>query len=139
MKIHNFDGIYQERWGFSWAMLVYQRVFCIFLKFSTRFSRLAVWGGGGETVLTVNCDGLKSGCFPRPCQVCKMMKVVAGKYVFGSPSNCSIFIAFQNVHIRRNQTSKNRTHTKTKQTSLIYIPGVSKVPVFSAFKKKSVP
>ncbi len=26
MKIHNFDGIYQERWGFSWAMLVYQRV-----------------------------------------------------------------------------------------------------------------
>ena len=26
MKIHHFDGIYQERWGFSWAMLVYQRV-----------------------------------------------------------------------------------------------------------------
>ena len=25
-KIHHFDGIYQERWGFSWAMLVYQRV-----------------------------------------------------------------------------------------------------------------
>ncbi len=26
MKIHHFNGIYQERWGFSWAMLVYQRV-----------------------------------------------------------------------------------------------------------------
>ena len=26
MEIHHFDGIYQERWGFSWAMLVYQRV-----------------------------------------------------------------------------------------------------------------
>ena len=26
MKIHHFDGIYQERWGFSWAMLVSGRV-----------------------------------------------------------------------------------------------------------------
>ncbi len=26
MKIHHFNGIYQEGWGFSWAMLVYQRV-----------------------------------------------------------------------------------------------------------------
>ena len=26
MKIPHFDGIYQERWGFSWAMLVYRRV-----------------------------------------------------------------------------------------------------------------
>ena len=25
-KIHHFDGIYQERWGFSWAMLVSGRV-----------------------------------------------------------------------------------------------------------------
>ena len=25
-KIHHFHGIYQERWGFSWAMLVYRRV-----------------------------------------------------------------------------------------------------------------
>jgi len=27
MKIHHFDGIYQERWGFSLAMLVSGRVF----------------------------------------------------------------------------------------------------------------
>ena len=27
MKIHNFNGIYQERWGFSWAMLVSGRVY----------------------------------------------------------------------------------------------------------------
>ena len=26
MKFHQFDGIYQERWGFSWAMLVSGRV-----------------------------------------------------------------------------------------------------------------
>ncbi len=26
MKIHHFNGIYQERWGFSWAMLVSGRV-----------------------------------------------------------------------------------------------------------------
>ena len=26
MKIHDFDGIYQERWGCSWAMLVSGRV-----------------------------------------------------------------------------------------------------------------
>ena len=26
MKIHHFNDIYQETWGFSWAMLVYQRV-----------------------------------------------------------------------------------------------------------------
>ena len=25
-KIHHFNGIYQERWGFSWAMLVSGRV-----------------------------------------------------------------------------------------------------------------
>ena len=30
MKIHHFDGIYQERWGFSWAMLVSGRVSDIF-------------------------------------------------------------------------------------------------------------
>ena len=30
MKIPIFYGIYQERWGFSWAMLVYQRVYNIF-------------------------------------------------------------------------------------------------------------
>ncbi len=34
MKIHHFNGIYQEGWGFSWAMLVYQRVYGY------------VWGGG---------------------------------------------------------------------------------------------
>ena len=26
MKIHHFDGIYEERWGLSWAMLVSGRV-----------------------------------------------------------------------------------------------------------------
>ena len=25
-KIHHFDGIYKETWGFPWAMLVYRRV-----------------------------------------------------------------------------------------------------------------
>ena len=25
MENHHFDGIYQERWGFSWAMLVSRR------------------------------------------------------------------------------------------------------------------
>ena len=32
MKIHHFDGIYQERWGLSWAMLVSGRVHCINIK-----------------------------------------------------------------------------------------------------------
>ncbi len=32
MKIHHFDGIYQERCGFSWAMLVYRRVYNIDIK-----------------------------------------------------------------------------------------------------------
>ena len=31
MKIHHFNDIYQETWGFSWAMLVYQRVLFDFL------------------------------------------------------------------------------------------------------------
>ncbi len=38
MKIHHFDGIYQERWGFSWAMLVSGRV--IFRKLSSHVRML---------------------------------------------------------------------------------------------------
>ncbi len=37
MKIHHFDGIYQERWGFSWAMLVYQRVMFFTLNDNSMF------------------------------------------------------------------------------------------------------
>ena len=32
-KIHRFDGIYQERWGCSWAMLVSGRVVFFFKGF----------------------------------------------------------------------------------------------------------
>ena len=38
-KIHHFDGIYQERWGFSWAMLVYQRVLVIFFILLVSYSK----------------------------------------------------------------------------------------------------
>ena len=33
MKIHHFNDIYQERWGFSWAMLVSGRVIVFFCFF----------------------------------------------------------------------------------------------------------
>ena len=33
-KIHHFDGIYQERWWFSWAMLVSGSAFGCFMMFS---------------------------------------------------------------------------------------------------------
>ena len=42
MKIHHFNGIYQERWGFSWAMLVSGRVFHIWSPGSSLFSSYEV-------------------------------------------------------------------------------------------------
>ena len=41
-KIHHFDGIYQERWGFSWAMLVYQRVYKIHSGVRNHFSEFVM-------------------------------------------------------------------------------------------------
>ena len=39
IKIHHFDGIYQERWGFSWAMLVSGRV----LPWLSKLNALMDW------------------------------------------------------------------------------------------------
>ena len=58
-KIHHFDGIYQERWGFSWAMLVYQRV--------RKISNIKVRLKHSKRLATANCFASFTLSCPRPC------------------------------------------------------------------------
>ena len=52
MKIHHFDGIYQERWGFSWAMLVSGRVDLYIIYRGTPPPYYTAWGWGLYKSLT---------------------------------------------------------------------------------------
>ena len=72
MKIHHFDGIYQERWGFSWAMLVYQRVvetFQLKKQLARLFFQKPICTALIEHLLKVpkSCDHQRKVCI-KPCK-----------------------------------------------------------------------
>ena len=56
-KIHHFDGIYQEKWGFSWAMLVYQRVPFLIMEVNNWCSNIPPFSTSMIVGERVNMDG----------------------------------------------------------------------------------
>ena len=71
MKHPHVDGIYEERWGFSMAMLVYQRVIAAFTK---AFYVLLIFFWGGDS----------SGKVVRIPMMCGLLIAICG---LSGPSN----------------------------------------------------
>ena len=113
MKIHHFNGIYQERWGFSWAMLVSGRV--------TVWLNLAELDSNSWTSRHSKLHWLKVDTITLPENCINPWKWMVGRWLsFGENPNFQV----RAVSFREGK-SKNGSFTKRRHVHVVFFVSIN--------------